>query len=110
MQFFSDLDSRDERALVADFLCKGDFCVAGFGKGARSAYEYALSSTQRIDTLQLYAPVFFTNSWEKEKLQTIISKGIKIEVYLFIKDSMGDTAAIKDFFQNYATIYAIKNR
>lgn len=110
MQFFSDLDSRDERALVADFLCKGDFCVAGFGKGARSAFEYALSSTQRVDILQLYAPVFFTNNWEKEKLQTIIAKGIKIEVYLFAKDITIDNASIKDFFQNYVTIYTIKNR
>lgn len=41
------------------WLNDDDYSVAGFSYGAIKAFEHVLTSTQRIDTLQLFSPAFF---------------------------------------------------
>lgn len=65
MRFFSGFKFRDEKAIFEDFLSQSQFSVAGFSYGAILAFEYALNSDERIDTLQLFSPAFFQNRDEK---------------------------------------------
>jgi hypothetical protein len=70
--FFSGFCFVSEQSLFDAYLKKSDFCVAGFSYGAQKAFEYALHSQKRIDTLQLFSPAFFQNKNEKyKKLQLL---------------------------------------
>jgi pimeloyl-ACP methyl ester carboxylesterase len=161
--FFSGFCFNNESSLFEMYLKKSDFCVAGFSYGAQQAFEYALSSQKRIDTLQLFSPAFFQNrsekykkfqllgfkkdaqsyyttflnnvaqgsqkeiklffmqgsyeeleallmyDWDEKKLQQLLEKNIKIEVFLGQLDKIIDAQAVYDFFKPYATVYFIKN-
>ncbi|MCP4970910.1 MAG: pimelyl-ACP methyl ester esterase BioV [Arcobacter sp.] len=48
--------------------------------------------------------------WEEKKLDEVLSRGIKIEVYLGEKDKIIDSKQALDFFRNYATVYYIKEK
>lgn len=72
MKYFSGFCLSGESELFREFTCRGDFCVAGFSYGAQKAIEYTLSSSDRIDKLQLISPAFFQDRDEKfKKLQKI---------------------------------------
>ncbi len=161
--FFSGFCFENESELFNEYLEKGVFSFSGFSYGAQKAFEYALNTTSRIDTLQLLSPAFFQNKdekykrmqlmffkkdltsycetfiknvvgnstktveqyfvqgsyeqlndllhyvWEKEKLERLISKGTKIEVFLGGKDEIIDSAAAYEFFKEFATVYYIKD-
>ena len=47
--------------------------------------------------------------WDKDDLETITKHNIKIEVYLGEKDKIVDTKEAKDFFQQFAEVYYIKD-
>ncbi|MDZ7818666.1 MAG: pimelyl-ACP methyl ester esterase BioV [Aliarcobacter sp.] len=48
--------------------------------------------------------------WSEDKLQKLIEKGVKIEVYLGEKDKIIDTLQAQDFFKKFATVYYIKEK
>lgn len=48
--------------------------------------------------------------WDREKLIKINKLGIDIEVYLGEKDKIIDSQQAKNFFQEFATIYYIKDK
>lgn len=51
-----------------------------------------------------------TYTWYEEKLEELVSRGTKIEIYLGGKDKIIDSTAAKDFFKNYGTVYFIKEK
>jgi len=72
MKFFSGFCLANEQELFAPYLIQSDFTVAGFSYGAIKALKYALVSSERIDTLQLFSPAFFHDKDAKfKKLQTL---------------------------------------
>ena len=72
MRFFSGFCLANEQELFTPYLNQSDFTVAGFSYGAIKALEYALTSKERIDTLQLFSPAFFQDKDAKfKKLQTL---------------------------------------
>ena len=48
--------------------------------------------------------------WKKEDLESLISKGIKIEVFLGEKDLIIDSNEAKEFFKEFATVYYFKDK
>lgn len=48
--------------------------------------------------------------WEKEKLEKIIQRGIKIEVYLGSLDKIIDSQSAYKYFKDYATVQYLKNK
>lgn len=48
--------------------------------------------------------------WSEEKLQELVEKGVKIEVFLGSEDLIIDSPKAKDFFKNYATVYYFKEK
>ena len=46
--------------------------------------------------------------WSNEKLKFVIDKGVTIEVVLGCKDKIIDANEAKNFFQEFATVYCVK--
>jgi hypothetical protein len=46
--------------------------------------------------------------WEIEKIESIIKRGIKIDIYLGADDLIIDSSKVCELFNKYATIYYIK--
>ncbi len=67
MSFYSGFSLGGDEALFAEYLSKSEYAVAGFSYGAIKAFEHALASKTRIDTLQLFSPAFFQSKPEKFK-------------------------------------------
>lgn len=163
-KYFSGFCFKNESELFNDYLINNDFTISGFSYGAVKAFEEALSTTKRVDKLQLFSPAFFQNfddkfkktqlmyfkkdanaychnflsnviyplqidiskyfelgtieqleellnyNWSEEKLQELLDKGTKIEVYLGGVDKIIDASKAKDFFKNFATVYYIKEK
>lgn len=49
-------------------------------------------------------------TWDEKKLQELVSKGIKIEVFLGGNDKIIDSKIAKEFFKEFATVYYIKEK
>jgi hypothetical protein len=47
--------------------------------------------------------------WDKELMQKIINKGIRIEVFLGLKDKVIDAMNTRDFFLPFATVTSIRS-
>lgn len=67
MKFYSGFSLSNDEQIFETFLKPSDYCIAGFSFGAIKAFEEALRSKSRIDTLQLFSPAFFQNKSEKFK-------------------------------------------
>ena len=169
-KFFSGFSLQNEEELFSEYLIDNDFTVSGFSYGATKAFEYALESKKRIDTLQLFSPAFFqaqdkkfkrmqliffkkdknaycknfleniiypsilnkndsfninnyfvegslkeleellNYTWEEEKINKVLEKGINIEIYLGEKDKIIDSKAALEFFKKFSTVYFIKEK
>jgi len=64
---------------------------------------FKLGTAQELEELLTYV-------WNEEKLQKLVDKGVKIEVYLGADDKIIDSLKVKKFFQKFATIYYIKEK
>jgi len=64
---------------------------------------FKLGTDQELEELLTYV-------WNEEKLQKLVDKGVKIEVYLGADDKIIDSLKVKKFFQKFATIYYIKEK
>jgi len=67
MTFYSGFCLRDEARFFAPWLRDDAYTLAGFSSGAIKAFEHALASRSRIDTLQLFSPAFFGDKSEAFK-------------------------------------------
>ncbi|MDR1461011.1 MAG: hypothetical protein LBI78_05145 [Campylobacteraceae bacterium] len=94
-RFFSS--SEDLKKTFERYFDKSDFCVIGIDDKCQEAYEYALLSQDRIDTLQLFLLTKFID------LKALKDKGINIEVYL---STYGHP--LNNEFKSYATVYTTK--
>lgn len=162
-KFFSGFCFQNESELFGEYLQQSAFTVAGFSYGAQKAFEYALQTTSRVDTLQLFSPAFFQNKdekykrmqlmffkkdaksycdtflknvalnssktikeyfiqgsyeeldellhyvWDEEKLQQLLKKGTRIEVFLAGNDAIIDSCEAYTFFKAFTTVYFIKD-
>jgi hypothetical protein len=64
---------------------------------------FELGTAEQLEELLNY-------NWSEEKLQKLVDKGTKIEVYLGGVDKIIDSSKAKDFFKNFATVYYIKEK
>ena len=64
---------------------------------------FKLGSIEELQELLYY-------EWREEKLQNLIDKGVKIEVYLGGNDKIIDASKAQEFFKEFATVYYIKEK
>lgn len=161
--YFSGFSLKGEKTLFKEYIVENDFTVSGFSYGAQKAFEYALSSKNRVDLLQLFSPAFFQDKdtkykrmqlmffkkdtqqycnnfltncgfdkeladihfstgtlgeleellsyiWDEKKLQQVIDKNIRIEIYLGSDDKIIDSQATLEFFKKFGEVYFIKEK
>ncbi|MDB2562344.1 pimelyl-ACP methyl ester esterase BioV [Sulfurimonas sp.] len=75
MTFYNGFSFSNESELFESLIKKSQYTVSGFSYGAIKAFEHVqdcLEHSKRIDTLQLFSPVFFQTKSEKfKRLQTL---------------------------------------
>lgn len=64
---------------------------------------FKLGTAQELQELLYY-------EWSEDKLQELVSKGIKIEVYLGAMDKIVNAKKAQEFFKKFATVYYIKEK
>lgn len=106
--FFQDKDKKYKRMQLMFFkkdaltYCQ-NFLQNIASPSSQDTSEYFVEgSYEELDALLHY-------EWSEEKLQALVDKGTKIEVYLGAEDKIIDAQKAKDFFVNYATVYYLKN-
>jgi len=67
MKFYSGFSLSNDEQLFQKYLKVSDYTVAGFSYGGIKAFKEALTSSKRIDTLQLFSPAFFQDRTDKFK-------------------------------------------
>ncbi|MDX1295768.1 MAG: pimelyl-ACP methyl ester esterase BioV [Sulfurimonadaceae bacterium] len=97
MKFFSGFCLQNESRFFDDYLLQNDYTVAGFSYGAVKAAQFALESSDRIDTLQLFSPAFFQCKPERYK---------RLQMSAFGKDAQGYRS---QFIINCFTPYDIRS-
>jgi esterase/lipase len=162
MRYFNGFSLSKEEELFGEYIPSGDGVVVGFSYGAIKAFEYVLSSKNRVDRLILLSPAFFQNRkpsfirtqlryfkqdmkayiqafsqnvaypskvdisnyisdakedelrelleyrWDSKKIDTLLSKGVEIEVFLGQKDKIIDSGIACEFFETSTTTYYLK--
>lgn len=105
--FFQEKDKKYKRLQLMFFKkdaaqYANNFLVnCGFTKELAENY-FELESYEDLDALLNYI-------WDKEKLEKLVNRGTKIEVYLGENDKIINAEATKTFFKEYAEVYYIKN-
>lgn len=65
MIFYHGFALKCEEPFFSSWLNTDAYTVAGFSYGAIKAFEHALTSRKRVDTLQLFSPAFFQTKKER---------------------------------------------
>ena len=85
MKFYSGFSLKNEEYLFSEFIKKSEYTICGFSYGAIKALkatQEALAKSNRVDTLQLFSPVFFQSKDEKFKRLQLMSYKKNQEIYL----------------------------
>lgn len=106
--FFNDKDKKYVRLQLMFFkkdaqnYCENFLENCGFEDAAKNKY-FTMGTYEELQELLEY-------KWDKETLEAIISKGIKIEVYLGGNDKIIDSSKALEFFKEFGEIYFIKEK
>ena len=88
--FYSGFSLQNEKELFKEYLHTNSYEVAGFSYGAIKAFNFAINSKLRIDTLTLLSPAFFQDKDKRFK---------RLQLLSFKKDRQNYT---KNFLKNCA--------
>lgn len=107
--FFQDKDKKYKRMQLM-FFKKDEIAYC-------SNFLENIASPKSLDTTPYFTfgtyeelEELLTYEWSEKKLQQVLDKGIKIEVYLGSEDKIIDSVKAKEFFKDFATVYYIKQK
>lgn len=106
--FFQTQDEKFKRMQVMFFKKDSKLYCDNFLKNISSPYTLDTNKYFTEGTLESLTELL-TYTWDEKKLEKIVNKGTKIEVYLGGKDMIIESTSAKEFFKNYATVYFIKD-
>ncbi|CAA6815500.1 MAG: Unknown protein [uncultured Campylobacterales bacterium] len=95
MKYFSGFALENEKKLFSSYLDNNEFSVAGFSYGAIKAFEFAYSSTSRLDKLILISPAFFET--KQQRYKTLQLQAYKQNKDLYIKSFLKNITKPNDF-------------
>ncbi|WP_044415094.1 pimelyl-ACP methyl ester esterase BioV [Halarcobacter anaerophilus] len=107
--FFQTMDKKTKRLQLMFFKKDKDEYIKNFLKNVSFPSNIEMKKYFKEGTsLELEELLNYT--WDKEKLQKFVDRGIKIEVFLGQKDKIIDSKGAKEFFKDFATVYYIKEK
>ena len=107
--FFQNFDDKFKRTQVMYFKKDEKTYCENFLKNVKNPSNKDISKYFNLGTAEELKELLYYE-WNEDKLQKLIEKGTKIEVYLGANDKIVDSSYAKDFFVNFATVYYIKEK
>lgn len=107
--FFQNFAEKFKRTQLMYFKKDSNTYIELFSKNVIFPKNVDISKYFKIGTVEELEELLFYQ-WSEEKLQKIVDRGTKIEVYLGSEDKIIDALKTKEFFQKFATIYYIKDK
>ncbi len=104
--FFMDKSEKYKKLQIISFRKNSNLYYKNFLENVASS---DLSKYFNKGSLEELKELIFYE-WDRTKLQNLKDRGIEIEVYLGEKDKIINSLHVKSFFQEFATIYYIKNK
>lgn len=107
--FFQTQDKKYKRMQLMFFKKDSDSYCKNFLKNVVNPTNtnidkyFSMGTYEELEELLNY-------EWSEEKLQELVNRGTKIEVYLGSEDKIIDPLKAKEFFLNYSTTYYIKKK
>jgi len=103
--FFMDKSEKYKKLQVISFKKDSDLYCKNFLKniGLKDMSFFKKGTLDELKELLFY-------EWDIEKLKELKDRGIEIEVYLGVDDKIINSLHVKNFFQEFATIYYIKDK
>lgn len=106
--FFQDKDKKYKRMQLMFFkkdpksYCENFLKNCGFNETQSNKY-FQLGSYEELEELLNYI-------WDKQKLQILKEKNIRLEVYLGSDDKIIDPEVAKEYFKEFGEVFFIKNK
>ena len=107
--FFQNYDDKFKRTQVMYFKKDANAYCQSFLQNVIFPTNLGISKYFKLGTIKELEELLYYE-WSEEKLQKIVDKGTKIEVYLGGVDKIIDASKAKEFFKNFATVYYIKEK
>ena len=107
--FFQTKDEKFKRTQVMYFKKDANAYCQTFLSNVLSPLDLDISKYFKLGSIEELQELLYYE-WSEEKLQKLLDKGTKIEVYLGANDKIVETLSAKDFFVNFATVYYIKEK
>jgi hypothetical protein len=108
--FFQTQDDKFKRTQLMYFKKDANAYCQNFLENVKSPSNLKISQNILIlGTIEELEELLYYE-WSEEKLQKLLEKGTKIEVYLGANDKIVETLSAKEFFVNFATVYYIKEK
>lgn len=107
--FFQNFDDKFKRTQLMYFKKDANAYCHNFLENVINPTNLDISKYFDLGTAEQLEELLNYN-WSEEKLQKLLDKGTKIEVYLGAIDKIIDASKAKDFFKNFATVYYIKEK
>ena len=107
--FFQNFDDKFKRTQLMYFKKDANAYCQNFLSNVNYPLQIDISKYFELGTAEQLEELLNYN-WSEEKLQKLVDKGTKIEVYLGGVDKIIDSSKAKDFFKNFATAYYIKEK
>lgn len=107
--FFQTQDKRFKRTQLMFFKKDEDSYCLNFLENIAFPLKFKMNKYftkgkfEELDELINY-------TWDEKKLQEIVDKGVKIEVYLGEEDKIVEAIKASEFFRKFATVYFIKEK
>ncbi|NOQ32211.1 MAG: pimelyl-ACP methyl ester esterase BioV [Helicobacteraceae bacterium] len=106
--FFQTFESKFKKLQLLGFKKNSDSYIELFRKNSflplksvDNSYFSDKGSFEELKELLEYR-------FDESKLQAIVDRGIKIEIYLGSEDKVIDVESAREFFKNYGSVYYIK--
>ena len=107
--FFQTKDEKFKRTQVMYFKKDANAYCQTFLSNVLSPLDLDISKYFKLGSIEELQELLYYE-WSEEKLQKLIEKGVKIEVYLGGNDKIIDASKAQEFFKEFATVYYIKEK
>ncbi len=107
--FFQNYENKFKRTQLMYFKKDANSYCQSFLENVIFPSNLDISKYFKLGTIEELEELLFYE-WSEEKLQKLLDKGVKIEVFLGAEDKIIDSSKTKDFFVNFATVYYMKEK
>ena len=107
--FFQTQNEKFKRTQIMYFKKDANAYCQTFLSNVLSPLDLDISKYFKLGSIEELQELLYYE-WSEEKLQKLVEKGVKIEVYLGGNDKIIDASKAQEFFKEFATVYYIKEK